>query len=453
MILGLDLGTTNVAGVLLRPGERKAALTASRSHGADVAGLPADHHEQCPGKILEACFELIRFLVSEAEQPVTGIALTGQMHGILAVDEGLNPLTNLVTWRDRRTEGRGAEVGHHQYAEETGCFLHPGYGALTLHDWLQKRSLPPGTRAVLSIPGLLAARLTGNCAVDESFAASWGVWNLRQKAWHEPLLKELGISEDLLPPYAPSCCELGPVRDAEAFGLPPGAVVHCPVGDNQAGVVGVLVSGESEAVVNVGTSGQLSLPLDEPEYSARGETRPRPGGGFLQVFAVLCGGWSYSYLASFFRQVIRQVGNTEISLLEVMDRMQDFCRTTDAGGLVVDPRFAGERLGQASRGSIGEIDTKNLTPGNLTRGFINAMAAELAEASADADFSRYNGLVAVGNGVRKNPLLLRALAERFGMPCRLAEAAEEAALGAARCVQERQDRRPKTEDRRLKTED
>ncbi len=438
MILGLDIGTTNVAGVLLDAGKRQAALTALRSHGADVAGLPPDHHEQCPRKILETCFELIRFLASRAERPVTAIALTGQMHGILAVDEELNPLTNLVTWRDRRTEGKGPEVGRHRYAEETGCFLHPGYGAVTLHDWLQKRSLPRETRTVLSLPGFLAAHLAGKCAVDESFAASWGVWNLRQKSWHEPLLKELGISEDLLPGYVPSCCELGPVRRAEAFGLPPGVVVYCPVGDNQAGVAGVLVPGESEAVVSLGTSGQLSLPLDEPEYSARGETRPRPGGGFLQVFAVLCGGWSYTYLAGFFRQVIRQVGGTEISLLEVMDRMQDFCRTTDAGGLVVDPRFAGERLGQTSRGSIGEIDTKNLTPGNLTRGFTNAMAAELAEASADADFSRYSGLVAVGNGVRKSPLLLRALAERFGMPCRLAEAAEEAALGAARCVQRRQ---------------
>lgn len=82
----------------------------------------------------------------------------------------------------------------------------------------------------------------------------------------------------------------------------------------------------------------------------------------------------------------------------------------------------------------GGVDTNNLTPENLTRGFINGMAAELAEAASDTDLSPFDGLVAVGNAVRKNPLLLTALEQEFGMRCRLVDTPEEAALGAALSV-------------------
>ena len=216
--------------------------------------------------------------------------------------------------------------------------------------------------------------------------------------------------------------------------LAPGAIVYSPVGDNQAGVAGVLEPGEPEAVVNLGTSGQLSVPLDDYAFSPRLETRPCPGGEFIQICAMLCGGWSYTYLAGFFQQVIEQLGGKKIAISDMMAGMERFCQSTDAGGLTVDNRFAGERNGARRSGSIAGIDTENLTPENLTRGFVSGMAAELVAAAGDVDLSGIRGMVAVGNAVRKNPLILRALEEQFGLPCRMAKTPEEAASGAAESV-------------------
>ena len=107
--------------------------------------------------------------------------------------------------QDQRTAGYPDSVRNHAYAPATGCFLHPGYGGLTLHDWLQTGNLPENTQTVLSIAGFIAARLTGRCSVDETFAASWGIWDLRTSAWHDALLEELRIPATLLPQYVPSC--------------------------------------------------------------------------------------------------------------------------------------------------------------------------------------------------------------------------------------------------------
>ena len=438
MILGLDIGTTTISGVLVETAGGTVLHSVSRSHSADVVDLPAAYHEQCPQRLFDVALEVVRLLAGQAGEPVEGIALTGQMHGIMAVDAALTPVTNLITWRDARTGDIPDHLRNHPYASETGCFLHPGYGGLTLHHLLRANDLPENAHKVLSIAGYIAARLTGRCSIDETFAASWGIWNVCENAWHNALLERLGIPTALLPEYVPSCTELGTVTETEGLGLAAGTMVYSPVGDNQAGVAGVLESGESEAVVNLGTSAQLSVPLADYAFSTRLETRPCPGGRFIQTYAALCGGWSYAYLAGFFQQVIEQLGGKKTTLPEVMAKMQSFCQSTDTGGLAVNTRFAGERHATGTTGSvtgsITGIDTENLTPRNLTRGFINGMAAELADAAGETDFSAVRRLVAVGNAARKNPLLVRALEEQFGLPCRMVELPEEAATGAARSV-------------------
>ena len=62
------------------------------------------------------------------------------------------------------------------------------------------------------------------------------------------------------------------------------------------------------------------------------------------------------------------------------------------------------------------------------------MVGELASAAKLVDLSKIDRLVAVGNAVRKNPMLLTAIQEQFGLPCRMVEMPEEAATGAVKSV-------------------
>jgi sedoheptulokinase len=437
MLIGIDIGTTTVSGIRVDPQGPKVSRTASRENRAEVAGLQNGWHEQHPEEIFDAVRQVVLELADCETGSVEGIALTGQMHGLVAVDENLRPLTNLITWRDRRTADYPEETCRHIHASETGCFLHAGYGGLTLHYLLGTRTLPGETFKVLSIPGYVAARLTGRCAIDETLAASWGIWDLCKNDWHDAMLAELGIPRRLLPEFVPSCTAMG--RVADSSGLPGGAMVFSPVGDNQAGVAAALESRTSAAVVNIGTSSQLSVPLREVAFNPKLETRPFPNGRFIQVFAALCGGWSYAYLADFFRQVIEQVGGRPIELQEVYAGMERLASVGSANSLLVDTRFAGERNGDSRRtGSVSGITTQNLLPQNLVCAFAEGIVGELAEAAALADMRGVERLAIVGNAVRMNPILQDALKALFGLPCEMMETPEEAAFGAVLAVLQNQ---------------
>ncbi len=435
LVIGLDLGTTSISAVVFDTQRGAVVHSAECANSGDVAGLKEFCHEQCPETIFEAACGLVGSVVRASGVPpkeIKGLALTGQQHGLVIVDEGLNPLTHLMTWQDQRTAAEPDGLRKHHHAAETGCFLHPGYGGLTLHHLIHTGGLPKGAYKALSITGFLAARLTGRCSIDETMAASWGILDVKSGGWHQTLLKLLDIPEGLLPEIVPSCSSLGPVARAGLTGLNAQTMVWSPVGDNQAGFASVANPGGREAVINLGTSAQISVLRPDFSFSPRLETRPFPGGGFLRVYAALCGGWAYSYLAGFFQQIAAQIGGVTLSLAEVFDHMQAFATTTDADGLWADVRIAGERNGGTPGGSIGGIGPANFTPANLVRAFANGIATELASAAGELQLDHVKSLAIIGNAAYRNPLLVKALENKFGLPCRVVASGQEAALGAAR---------------------
>jgi sedoheptulokinase len=212
-------------------------------------------------------------------------------------------------------------------------------------------------------------------------------------------------------------------------------MVFSPVGDNQAGFAGCGCASAGEAVVNLGTSSQISVFTPEFRFAPETETRPFPGGGFLRVHAALCGGWAHAYLADFYRQVAAQIAGVDLPLEAVFERMQRFAGSCDTAGLSADTRFAGARDGRAAAGAIRGINTANLTPANLARAFALGIAAELAgPARRSGLLDGVATLAVAGNAAHRNPLLVRALEREFALPCRLVDAGGEAALGAALLV-------------------
>jgi sedoheptulokinase len=102
------------------------------------------------------------------------------------------------------------------------------------------------------------------------------------------------------------------------------------------------------------------------------------------------------------------------------------CRTT----------FAGSRTDPGERGHMDRLDVGNFTIGDFTGAVLNGIASELYELYKSAVESlgpntAVKKLVGTGNGIRRNPLLARAIAEAFSLPLAEPPFAEEAALGAA----------------------
>lgn len=336
MTYGIDVGTTSVAGVAVDEDGRVRA-TVTRPHEADVAGLPPGVHEQSPEKLFTAVRLVLDELDARTHCPAGGrpaIGWTGQMHGVVAVDERLSPVTDFVTWRDARRFGGNVMAG-----------------------WAAR-----GLRVhrCLTAPGFAMARLTGECAIDGTFLESW----------------RLDLCGRVPAEWIPD--------------VVPGSML----GDNQAGVYAAQHLRPGCAVVNLGTSGQLSVvrasaagavSAAADTATARSEVRKYPGGRVLACRASLVGGRAWAELR-------RELG---ISWEEMNARA--FSGAADATARRI--RECAERIADDLAGGI--------------------------------DMAGVTELVGVGNALRLNPALKTAVERRLDLPCVLLPVDEMAAFGAA----------------------
>ena len=54
-------------------------------------------------EIINLVFDLIKSIKTVLIKKIDGIGVTGQMHGVLLLDQSKEPLTNFVSWQDQRT--------------------------------------------------------------------------------------------------------------------------------------------------------------------------------------------------------------------------------------------------------------------------------------------------------------------------------------------------------------
>ena len=101
--LGLDIGTTTVSAVVLQDGAPLASLT--KKNGYFIQTERAFEKCQDVGMIEATAMAAVDELLSEYPD-VAAIGLTGQMHGIVYLDENGTPVSPLYTWQD----GRGDEA-------------------------------------------------------------------------------------------------------------------------------------------------------------------------------------------------------------------------------------------------------------------------------------------------------------------------------------------------------
>jgi len=448
IVIALDIGTSKLCALAFCRETCKVLAVVSAPNDADVADLAASRHEQDPLRIRGHCIALLKKLLRSddvASNEVAGIGTSGQMHGVLLVDDELVPLANFITWRDERTLEPAANGSLDEalarldasLPARAGTRLNAGYGAATLFWLSQNGQLPSGARA-LTIADYVTACLCGCASTEPTHAASWGILDATRRKWDADSIERLGLPTALFPAIRPSATPIGVlVPDvARELGLPGSVQVCAPVGDNQASVIGAAGFNGDVAIVNLGTGGQISVRKGEYEFVQHLETRPMPFGGYILVGTSLCGGWSYAYLCGFFDAVISELAGVDIPQRELYARMNQLVAEAPAGagGLAVDTRFSGTRSDPEIRGGVVGIDRHNLTPGNLARAFAEGMVRELVETGRAAGISHVSRVVAGGNAVRENPVVAETIEKEFGLTCHVGPAREEAALGAAYCT-------------------
>lgn len=420
--IGIDIGTTTVSATAYDLTNRSQPEACAVPHRSYVRS--EGRSEQAVSVILATAESLLDRML-EAYPHAVSIGITGQMHGIVYVDGAGCPVSELINWQDKRADEplSGGESACEQILARTGCRIATGYGLATHYHGVQTGEIPSAAVGFCSIMDLFAMRLTGEVRpmTHTSVAASFGLFDVERGAFMTDAVRALGMDPAFLPRVTGESCVVGTYR-----GIP----VAVAIGDNQASVLGSIRENGRSLLVNVGTGSQVSAVGGYRAVSGDVELRPFIEGRYLICGSALCGGFAYGMLERFFREYAASAGLAEASQYEVMNRLAAEAYGRGEEGLTVDTCFAGKRSDPDRRGAILGIDRQNFTPSALILGVLRGMCEELY-GLYDAFGEARSHVVASGGGVKRNAILQRILADRFGMTVSLLDMEEEAAVGAA----------------------
>ena len=198
-----------------------------------------------------------RALAAVGASEAASVGLTGQMHGLVLLDDADRVLRPAILWNDQRTGAECAEieerVGFDRLVALTGNRALPGFTAPKLV-WVRKHEPEVWAQAahVLLPKDYVRLRLTGERAIDAAEASGTLLFDVAGRRWSDEVCDALEVPLEWLPP----------AHESTAIG---GA------GDQQAGALGVGVVGPGPLSVVLGTSGVVFAAL--PGYSADPEAR------------------------------------------------------------------------------------------------------------------------------------------------------------------------------------
>jgi sedoheptulokinase len=254
-----------------------------------------------------------------------------------------------------------------------------------------------------------------------SVAASFGLFDIEKGEFLFEKLSLLGINAHLLPSVT---------AESKIIGMCRGIPVAVALGDNQASFLGSVNNNQDSILVNIGTGSQISAVSAGCEPTTDIEIRPFIEGKYLACGSALCGGFAYSMVETFFRNYMLSAGMQDASQYKIINQLALEAYENGEKGLDVDVSFFGKRSDPTKRGSIKNIDRQNFTPSALVLGVLRGMCNELYELYEDFEEKKTN-IVASGGGVRKNEVLKKLIADRFGASVSVNVTREEAAIGAA----------------------
>ena len=161
-----------------------------------------------------------------AGREVVGIGLSGQMHGLVALDAAGAVIRPAILWNDQRTGAECAEieerVGLDRLIELTGNRALTGFTAPKLL-WLRNHEPEAYARiARIMLPkDYVRLRLTGEWATDVADASGTLLLDVAARGWSQEVLEALEIPAEWLPPVLESPVVSGRVRPAsDACHLP-----------------------------------------------------------------------------------------------------------------------------------------------------------------------------------------------------------------------------------------
>src|SRR5215207_3901711 len=173
LLLGIDLSTTGAKALLI---DDEGRVVSSATTPLSLSTPHALWSEQDPGDWWAATRKSIANALAEASasgQEIAAIGLTGQMHGLVLLDEQRHVLRPAILWNDQRCGAEcddiRARVGQEHLVDITGNDAVAGLTAPKIL-WVEKHEpeIYRRIRHVLLPKDYIRYKLTGGLAMDKA---------------------------------------------------------------------------------------------------------------------------------------------------------------------------------------------------------------------------------------------------------------------------------------------
>ena len=427
VVVGLDVGTTGVKGIAVAPDGTVAAVA---EHGYPLSTPQAGWSEQNPEDWWRATEIVLGALGAELRGArIAGIGLTGQMHGLVALDSADTVIRPAILWNDQRTGAECAEIeeliGVDRLISLTGNRALTGFTAPKLL-WLRRHEPDSYHRiARIMLPkDYVRLRLTGEWATDVADASGTLLLDVAAREWSDDVLDALELPAAWMPPLleSPEVSGVTLASDKVSQGIP----VAAGAGDCAAAAIGVGIDRPGPLSIVMGTSGVVFAAL--PAFASDSQARVHafchavPGQWHAMGVMLSAAGslqWFHDRLAP------------ETSFADLVGVAEAW--GPGAEGLLFAPYLAGERTPHAdpsARAAFTGLELRH-DRGALVRAVLEGVAFGLRDSlelvqglGGPVDRAR-----ASGGGARG--LWLEIVASVLGLPIELTAVEEGSAYGAA----------------------
>lgn len=264
MYIGIDLGTSSVKLLLMDKGG-KILKTASRKYPLFFPhpGWSEQNPEDWMTGIEDALSELLTDFEPDC---ISAIGVSGQMHGLVAVDRDGNVIRPAILWNDGRTSKEtdwlNTGIGKDILSSCTGNIAFAGFTAPKLL-WMKNNepALFSRIHKILLPKDYVVYRLTGLFCTDVSDASGTLLYDVKNRCWSAKMLDICGIKPEQMPKVFESYESVGHLSDSAArrLRLNPQTIVAAGAADNAAAAPGTGTVGDGKCNISLGTSGTILI--------------------------------------------------------------------------------------------------------------------------------------------------------------------------------------------------
>ena len=443
-LLGVDIGTSGTKTVLFDEyGTTLASATAEYSLYQPHIGWAEQDPEDWWRATAQTIAQVLQKCGTRGDE-VTGVGLSGQMHGMVLLGADNEVLRPAIIWCDQRTQKQCDDIteiiGRERLIQITANPAITGFTASKIM-WVKQNQpeIYDKIRKILLPKDYIRFRLTGEFATEVSDASGMQLLDVPNRCWSREVLEKLEIPYEWMADVYESqeISARVDARGAKETGLAVGVPVAGGGGDQAAGAVGNGIVRQGIVSATIGSSGVVFAHTDKLAIDPKGRVHTfcHAVPGAWHIMGVTQGaGISLKWLRDEFlgeeREIAKSLG---VDPYELMNKEAALARP-GCDGLLFLPYMMGERTPHLDASAKGVFF--GLTAMHKRRDMIRAVMEGVSyslldcmniirELGGDADVVRASG------GGARSVLWRQMICDMFRSDVATIQSAEGPALGVA----------------------